>query len=247
GHPPWSASAQPGPDGGTVRAATEADLERVIGQFAAAAARSHAAGFAGVELHGAHGYLLSQFLSTTMNLRDDRWGGAFENRARLVREATRAARAATPSGFLVGVRLSPEDYGNARGLDLDESLELAARLADDGADFVHVSLWNARNPTQKRPDQHPVPLFRAALPRDVALVVAGEVWTRADADALLEKGADAVALGRSAIANPDWPARVADPAWQPCRLPLSVDELHARGLSPRFTGYMRNWKGFVAD
>lgn len=247
GHPPWSASAQPGPDGVTVRAATEADLERVIGQFAAAAARSHAAGFAGVELHGAHGYLLSQFLSATMNARDDRWGGAFENRARLVREATRAARAATPPGFLVGVRLSPEDHGNARGLDLDESLELAARLADDGADFVHISLWNARNPTKKRPDQHPVPLFRAALPRDVALVVAGEVWTRADADALLEKGADAVALGRSAIANPDWPARVADPAWQPRRPPLSVDELQARGLSPRFAGYMRNWKGFVAD
>ncbi|MCU0682090.1 MAG: NADH:flavin oxidoreductase [Polyangiaceae bacterium] len=247
GHDPWSASAQPGPGGIAVRAGTEADVERAIGQFGAAAARAHAAGFAGVELHGAHGYLLGQFLSKTLNDRRDRWGGSLEGRARLLREATRAARAATPPGFLVGVRISPEDYGNAQGLDLDESLTTAGWLAEDGADFLHVSLWNTHKNTRKRPDQHPIPLFRAALPREVILVTAGEVWTRADADALLEKGADAVALGRSAIANPEWPLRAADPAWQPRRPPLSVAELGERGLSPRFAGYMRNWKGFVAD
>ncbi len=247
GHPPWSATAYEAAGGSPARPATEADLARVVGQFADAARRSHAAGFAGVELHGAHGYLLSQFLSATINTRKDRWGGDLAGRARLAREATRAARAAVPEGFVVGVRLSPEDHGNARGLDLDESIEVARWLAEDGADFVHVSLWDARNNTRKRPGEHAVPLFRAALPKAVRLVAAGEVWTRADAEALLAKGADAVALGRSAIANPDWAARAADPAWQPRRPPLTPAELRERGLSDRFVTYMRNWKGFVVD
>jgi 2,4-dienoyl-CoA reductase-like NADH-dependent reductase (Old Yellow Enzyme family) len=247
GKQPWSASAYTAPDAEPARAASEADLTRVIGQFRDAAARAHAAGFAGVELHGAHGYLLSQFLSVTMNTRTDRWGGTLEGRARLVREAMRAVRAAVPEGFLAGVRLSPEDFGNARGLDLDESLQVARWLCDDGADFIHVSLWKAQNNTRKHPDEHPVPLFRAAIPRDVALVAAGSVWTRGDAEILLDKGASAVAVGRAAIANPDWATLVAKPAWEPRRPPLTVAELCERGLSAQFAAYMRNWKGFVAD
>lgn len=247
GKQPWSASEFEAKGAERPRAATEEDILRVIEQFRAAAVRAHAAGFQGVELHGAHGYLLSQFLSATMNTRADRWGGSLEGRARLVREVTRAVRAAVPERFVVGVRLSPEDYGNARGLDLDESLQVARWLCEDGADFIHVSLWDARKTSQKRPEEHPVKAFRAVLPREVALVAAGGVWTRADAEALLELGASAVAVGRAAIANADWAARVADPAWEPRRPPLTVDELRERGLSEAFAGYMRNWKGFVAD
>jgi 2,4-dienoyl-CoA reductase-like NADH-dependent reductase (Old Yellow Enzyme family) len=77
--------------------------------------------------------------------------------------------------------------------------------------------------------------------------VAGAVWTRAEADALLDKGADVVAIGRAAITNPDWPARAGDPAWAPKRPPLTVDELRERALSDAFIGYMRRWKGFVAE
>src|SRR5690606_35508424 len=110
--------------------------------FRDAAVRARRAGFDGVELHGAHGYLLSQFLSATMNRREDAWGGSFENRARLMREVVRAVRAAVPASFLVGVRLSPEDYFTARGLDLDENVTLAGLLADDGMDFLHLSLWD---------------------------------------------------------------------------------------------------------
>jgi 2,4-dienoyl-CoA reductase-like NADH-dependent reductase (Old Yellow Enzyme family) len=247
GQQPWSASAIDAPGAERSRAATEGDIERVITQFRDAAARAHAAGFAGVELHGAHGYLLGQFLSATMNQRADRWGGTLEGRARLVREALRAVRRAVPEQFVVGVRLSPEDRGNARGHDLDESLEVARWLSGDGADFIHVSLWDATKNTAKRPDQHPVPLFRDVLPRGVALVAAGNVWTRADAEALLAKGADGVALGRAAIANPDWATRAADPSWEPRRPPLTIAELRERGLNPTFAAYMRNWKGFVAD
>jgi 2,4-dienoyl-CoA reductase-like NADH-dependent reductase (Old Yellow Enzyme family) len=249
GQQPWSASAftESTPGFEAPRAATEEDIQRVIGQFRDAAVRAHKAGFEGVELHGAHGYLLGQFLSRTMNLREDGWGGSFENRARLLRETLRAVRAAVPAPFVVGVRISPEDRGQTRGVDLDESLQLARWLADDGLDFLHISLWDVTQPTRKRPAEHPVPLFRAVLPRAIPLVVAGNVWTRQDADAQLALGADGVALGRPAIGNPEWPLRAMDPSWQPDRPPFSVDQLIAQGLNPTFAGYMRRWTGFVRD
>ena len=239
GEPPWTAIAR-----GSARAATTADIERVIGQFADAAARAKAAGFDGVEIHGAHGYLLTQFLSSE-NTRSDGWGGSLEGRARLVREVTRAVRARTGPGFTVGVRLSPEDYGNARGLDLDESIDVARALADDGADFIHLSLWNALLRTTKRPDSHALPLFRAAVPAEVALLVAGSIWTRREAEEMLSLGADCVALGRAAIVNPQWPRRAREDGWEPERPPLTIDQLRERGLGERFAQYMRGWKGFV--
>jgi 2,4-dienoyl-CoA reductase-like NADH-dependent reductase (Old Yellow Enzyme family) len=231
----------------TAREATEADLTRLIGQFADAAERAQKAGFGGVELHGAHGYLFGQFLSALDNQRTDGWGGSLENRARLLREATRAVRARVGASFTVGVRLSPEDFGQARGLDLDESLQTARWLAEDSVDFVHVSLWRAQLNTRKRPEEHPIPLFRAALPDDVRLLTAGSVWTRPEADALLALGADGIALGRSAVVNRQWPESARDPAWEPTRPPVSLAHLEASGLSPRFARYMANWKGFVLD
>jgi 2,4-dienoyl-CoA reductase-like NADH-dependent reductase (Old Yellow Enzyme family) len=246
GVPVWSASAVE--EGGvTPREATEEDITGVIARFRDAAVRAREAGFHGVELHGAHGYLFGQFLSVTSNRRTDRWGGSFENRARLLREALRAVRAAVPSSFVCGVRLSPEDWGQAKGLDLDESLQLARWLAEDGADFLHLSLWTASRNTKKRPDAHPIPLFREVVPPDVPLVVAGHIWTRAEAEALLTLGASGVALGRSAIANPDWPLRIADPTWEPRRPPLTIAELRERGLSEKFARYMGRWKGFVSE
>ena len=246
GVPAWSASAVTEGDV-TPREATEADIVGVIDHFRDAAVRSHRAGFQGVELHGAHGYLLCQFLSAANNLRTDRWGGSWENRARLLRETVRAVRAAVPASFIVGVRISPENFGQARGLDLDENLQLARWLADDGVDFLHLSLWTATRNTTKRPDVHPIPLFREVLPPEVPIVVAGHIWTRADAEAVLDRGADGVALGRSAIANPSWPRDIEDPAWEPRRPPFTTRELEERGLSEQFARYMAKWKGFVID
>ncbi len=245
GERPWSASEIPG-DPSEPRAATTAEVERVVEDFRRASVRAHQAGFEGVELHGAHGYLLCQFLSRT-NTRTDGWGGDLEGRARLIREVTRAVRRSVPASFVLGARISPEDWGNAKGLDLDESLQVARWLADDGIDFLHLSLWTASNNTKKRPHQHPLPLFREAVPSAVPIVVAGKVWTRAEAEALLELGADAVALGRSAILNPEWPKPARDPSWEPKRPPATIAELLERGLNAKFAGYMRNWKGFVAD
>lgn len=232
-------------DGEGARAATDAELERIIVDFGQAARRAESAGFDGVELHGAHGYLFTQFLSTAQNQRGDRWGGSLENRARLLLLAFDEARKHTSRAFTVGVRLSPENFGNAKGLDLDESLLVAKWLAERGADFVHLSLWEALRNTAKRPEQHALPQFRAAVGERVPLLVAGKIWSRADAEQALALGADAVALGRSAILNPEWPLRAESPGFEPRRPPATVEELQALDLSPRFAEYMRRWPGFV--
>lgn len=244
GRQPWSASEfdEDRPGFERPRAATAADLERVHADFVAGARRAAAAGFAGVELHGAHGYLFSQFLSSAMNRREDEYGGSLENRARLLRGVARAVRAACPAPFVVGVRLSPEDFGHARGIDLDESVQVAAWMAEDGLDFVHVSLWDGHKNSAKYPDRHPLPLFRAALPDAVKIVAAGKVWTRDDAEALLDRGADVVALGRSAILNPDWPRLALAGAFEPERGPLTPTQLRALAIGDGLVEYLRNFR-----
>jgi 2,4-dienoyl-CoA reductase-like NADH-dependent reductase (Old Yellow Enzyme family) len=245
----WSATTfhEDGKDFETPREATEADIERVIGDFIAAAARAQKAGWNGVELHGAHGYLLTQFMSATQNTRGDRWGGAaLDNRARLVREVMRGVRARVGPKFSVGVRLSFESGGNAKGLDFDEIVQVAKWLCDDGADFIHASLFYAERNTRKYPDQHPIPLIRAALPKDVALFACGNIWTGSDAAAALDRGADVVALARCAIFNPDWPRHAMTPGWEPRRPPATPDELAALAVSPAFVTYLRHFKNLVA-
>ena len=239
---PWGPS-----DADGVRAATDDDIYRIVEQFAAAAERAQAAGFDGVEVHAGHGYLFTAFLSATVNQRDDAWGGLLERRARLLRDTVRAIRARVEPGFTVGVRLSPEDWGKARGLDLDESLQVAGWLAAEGVDFIHLSLWQALANSTKYPGTHPVPLFRRAVPPPVAILAAGSIWTLDEAEAVLALGADAVALGRAAIANPDWAHRAADPHWAPRRPPVTIEDLRASGLNQTFAEYMRSFAGFVAD
>jgi len=239
---PWSPSAHTDEKGNESREGTEEDIARVIEDFARAAERCARAGFDGVELHGAHGYLLSQFLSTVYNRRDDRWGGSLENRARLIREVTRAVRAAAPS-LVLAVRMSPEDFGQTRGVDLDESLQVARWLVEDGAEVLHLSLWRSGLNTTKRPGVHATPLFREAVGPSVKLVVAGAIWTHAEAEGQLALGADAVALGRSAIANHDWPRKADDSSLH--RAPVAPATLLDEGVSQGFVDYLRAFRGFV--
>lgn len=244
GQQPISASAVPdAPNGDTPRAATTMEIEQIIEDFCAAAHRVHRAGFDGIELHGAHGYLFTQFLSTVRNQRTDGWGGPLAARARLLRTVAARLRAELPKPFIVGVRLSPEDNLAALvGIDLDESLQVAQWLAADGVDFIDLSLWDFRRPTQKRPDQFALPLFRKALPEDVALFAAGAIWTAEDVEAVLDQGADFALLGKAAILNPDWPRHARERAFQPSRGPLTPEQLEALAISPPFIEYLRRFK-----
>jgi 2,4-dienoyl-CoA reductase-like NADH-dependent reductase (Old Yellow Enzyme family) len=222
-----------------VRALTEAEIEELIEDFVAAAKRAESAGVDGVEIHGAHGYILTQFLCPDLNKRADKWGGSLENRARLTREVTRRVRAAVSPGFVVGVRLSPEPGFEKAGwnMDPDENVQLARWLCEDGVDFISVSLFApsaATHVTKKHAEQGSttplVQVFRESCPKDVVVMACGGVNQASDVAALRELGIEVAAMGKTAISTPDFPLRVqANPAYKVEVMPPYTKE-HLRSV-----------------
>ncbi len=233
-------------DGDGVRGATEEDIERVVDAFADAARRAEAAGFAGVEVHGANGYLFTQFLAPEDNPRTDAYGGDLAGRALFLRQALRAVRAAVSPGFAVGVRLSPVDSWSRRGLVLADGVQVAAWMAVDGADFVHLSLGDAAGPPPHEESSEPVvTAVRAAVPASVPMLAAGGIWTRADAQRALDAGADVVVLGHAAIAHPDWPLVSGEPGFEPIRPPWTPEHLRSVDVGPGMLDYISHFPGRV--
>lgn len=122
---------------GTPREMTSVDIEKVIGQFVHSAVVVAKAGFEGVELHAAHGYLLSGFLSKKTNLRQDKWGGDAAGRVLIVTEIIKRIRLATPSGLAIGVKLNSADHQNDQAME--EALIQVQAIVDAGVDFVEIS------------------------------------------------------------------------------------------------------------
>jgi 2,4-dienoyl-CoA reductase-like NADH-dependent reductase (Old Yellow Enzyme family) len=229
------------------RALTGAEVEQLTEDFIAAAVRAEKAGFDGVELHGAHGYILCAFLSPETNRRTDQWGGSAENRARIVRDIIAGVRARTRADFQLGLRLSPERFGLVTG----EQIALAREMLTSGdLDYLDMSLWDAfKAPVEEAYKDRPLIDWFAALPRgNTRLGVAGKILPAQSAARALEHGADFVLVGRGAILHHDYPKRVAaDPEFVPIALPVTRDHLRAERLGPAFIEYMNGWKGFVAE
>ena len=200
---PW-----PYAEGSTeLRAMDGDDIEAVIDAFAAAAERSLAAGFEIAEVHAAHGYLLHEFLSPVTNRRTDAYGGSFENRTRLVREATEAVREVWPEDRPVFVRISATDWLPDRdSWTVDQSVRLARDLADLGVDLIDVSSGGL-HPDQRVPDPGPnyqVPAAeRVRAEADVPVGAVGKITGAAQADALIRNGrADLAIVGREHLRDP---------------------------------------------
>jgi len=228
------------------RAASQADIDRVIGEYVAAAKRAERAGFDGVELHGANGYIFTQFLAPEDNPRADGYGGDLAGRARFLRETMRAVRAAVAPSFAVGVRLSPVDAWTKRGLRLDDGVRTAQWMAEDGADFIHLSLGDAGGPPRFEPERGPVArAVREALPSDVPIFAAGGIWTRAEAQRAVAAGVDVVVIGRASIAHPDWPRVSAQPGWAPDKPTWTREQLRSVDVSDKLIGYLGNFPGMV--
>lgn len=229
------------------RALTGEEVEQLRDDFITAAVRAKTAGFDGVEIHGAHGYILCQFLSPEINLRTDKWGGSLDNRGRLITEILAGVRERCGADFQIGLRLSPERFG----LRLAEVRDYAAALMAAGAmDYLDMSLWDiAKEPVEEAFHGRSLMSVFTDLPRgDVRLGVAGKVMTPATAAQALADGADFVLLGRAAILHHDWPLLAArDPDFEPVSLPVTRAHLAAEGLGPAFLDYMATWKGFVAE
>ena len=216
-------------------AMTEDDIEDTIAAFAGAAVNARNVGFDGVEVHGAHGYLIDQFICGITNRRTDRWGGSLENRMRYPVEVLRRVRAAVGEDFPISFRLSQfklQDY-DARIADTPEELALILEhLSAAGADFFHSStrrFWEPAFPgsdlnlagwTKKLTGKPAITVGSVGLDSDfVTNEHSGSRRTRGNAavsenlDRLAERMEreefDLVAVGRSIIANPDWPKLVA--------------------------------------
>lgn len=200
---PLSASAIPPerPNAETPRAMTEEEIEETIQAYAAAARRGIEAGFDAIEIHGANTYLLQQFVSPHSNRREDKWG---QNRLLFVERIVDAVIAACP-GSVVGYRFSSEELEEP-GIRWADTAALLALLCSKSLAFLHVSLWDYRLRGLKG-DWPDTTLERVAgqIGGRKPLIGVGKVWSEADAESVLEAGADLVALGRSALANPEWP------------------------------------------
>jgi len=223
-----------------------ADVHRVIDDFVRAAVRAERAGFDGVEVHGAHGYVLCQFLDARKNHRTDEFGGSAENRSRALREVTRGIRAATGADFQVGVRVSPEGYG----ISIDDATALVSQLLESGdADYVDLSMWDvAKAPRDTSLDGLLIERFMDLPRHGTRLGVAGKILSAQDAAWCLEQGADFVTVGTAAIIHHDFPRRVADAhdfVSEPQPFPRA--RLEAEHVGPVFIDYLAdNWDDFVA-
>ncbi|MGW8394953.1 NADH:flavin oxidoreductase/NADH oxidase [Pseudoduganella sp. HUAS MS19] len=189
----------------------DAGLAKVRADFVEAARRVHALDIDAIELHGAHGYLLHQFLSPLANRRSDRYGGSLENRMRFPLEVFDAVRAALPRETAIGMRVSASDWV-ADGWDIEQCLALAQQLKRRGADFIHVSSGGV-SPLQQIPLGPGYQIHfaqRIKAETGVPTIGVGLITEPLHAEAIVANGqADMVGLARAMLFNPRWPWQAA--------------------------------------
>ncbi|MCP2365419.1 2,4-dienoyl-CoA reductase-like NADH-dependent reductase (Old Yellow Enzyme family) [Nonomuraea thailandensis] len=222
----WSPSGVPiSGTGGFARpvAMDDDDIRAVITMFASGAARAIEAGFTGVQIHAAHGYLLSQFLSPLANRRTDRWGGPIEQRARLLIEVVRAVRAAMPAGAALGVKLNTADFQRG-GFQQEDALRVVELLGEHPVDLVELSGGSAERPVMhgvldERPVMHGVlderTLAREAYFLDLArevvaaspmpIMLTGGIRTAEGAQEVLRAGVAVVGVATALAQRPTLP------------------------------------------
>ncbi|HEX4336979.1 MAG TPA: NADH:flavin oxidoreductase/NADH oxidase [Polyangiaceae bacterium] len=209
GEDPWTTlapSALPFSDGWHVPiAATEADCDRVVAAFVAAAKRAVRLGFDVVELHVAHGYLAAEFMSPLANRRTDEYGGPVENRARLPLRIANAVKSVLPASVALGARIGTSDWTDG-GLTVDDAIHLATGLRDAGAHYACCSTNGAvpaRTPSTPGFNVPNAARVRAAT--SMVVRVPGLITTPEQADEIVASGkADLVALARAFLDDPRW-------------------------------------------
>jgi 2,4-dienoyl-CoA reductase-like NADH-dependent reductase (Old Yellow Enzyme family) len=224
---------------GVPTALDRSGLDKIIADFTAATRRANEAGFDLVEVHGAHGYLLHEFLSPLSNQRTDEYGGSFENRVRFPLEVVRAVRAAWPQHLPVFVRISatdwaPESLGPA--WDLPQSVEFAKLLKKEGVDLIDVST-GGNHPAQQIPVGPGYQVHHAEIIRreaDIPTAAVGMITEPAQADQIVRSGqADLVLLARELLRNPYWPLHAAETLHQQTTWPVQYARAAGRGTEPR--------------
>ena len=198
----------------TPREMTEQDIERVVASFGAAARRAVEAGFRVLEVYGAHGFLIHQFLSPLANRRQDRWGGDATGRRRFALEVARAIRAHWPEELPLFFRLSATDWLDG-GLELADTVETARALAAEGVDGITCSsggIGGRERPRRMTLEQGFQVPFAERVRREagIATMAVGLLWDPKACETLVAEGrADLVALARELLDDPNWPLHAA--------------------------------------
>lgn len=196
----------------TPESMSEADLGDAIAGFAAAGANAKAAGFDGVEVHGANGYLIDQFLTDYANDRRDQYGGSVAARARFAADVVRAVKEAVGDGFPVGIRLSQgkvNDHGYRWPGGRADAEAIFAAVAGAGADYIHVASEGRDWRESARIDDGLTITQVAKQTTGLPVITNGGMHAPELAETVLREGhGDVVALARGALANPDWPNRL---------------------------------------
>ncbi|MGW2953498.1 NADH:flavin oxidoreductase/NADH oxidase family protein [Streptomyces eurythermus] len=201
---------------GRPTAMTARQIEETVARYAVTARRAEQAGFDGVEVHAAHGYLLSQFLSPLVNKRTDRWGGSLENRARMLLDIVRAVRAAVSPSSAVAVKLNSADFQRG-GFDAGDARQVIEMLEPLGVDLVELSGGSYESPAMTgRPADARTQAREAYfldLARDLAetsplpLMLTGGITRRATAEEVLDSGVAVIGMGTALAVTPDLPDR----------------------------------------
>lgn len=211
------------------REMTHEEIAETTYRFVVAAERAVRAGFRWIELHAAHGYLLHSFYSPLSNSRADCYGGSFENRTRFVTEAVTAIRQAIPDELVLSVRVSSTDWV-AGGWTIVNTVELARRLVDAGADLIDCSAGgNVANASVPLGPGYQVP-FAARVRRDTGVPTAavGLITEPTHAEAIVRNGqAELVLIGRESLRDPNWPLKAARTLQKGDRLPWPDQYLRA--------------------
>lgn len=225
------------------RALSTGEVQRAVVDFVAAAVRAERAGFDGVEVHGAHGYLICAFLDGRHNHRTDGYGGSLEDRARMLFEVLRGIREATGPDFQVGLRLTPQ--GN--GIVLDEGVTVARWVLESGlVEYLDMSLWDVFASAGEG-ESLLIDGFTRLDRGEARLGVAGKVRTAAQAQWCLDRGADFVDLGRAAILHHDFPKRAVYPKFASVEVPVTRAYLRDQSVGEDFIDYLAaGWPDFVA-
>ncbi|MEV4943534.1 NADH:flavin oxidoreductase/NADH oxidase family protein [Streptomyces zaomyceticus] len=201
---------------GKPTAMTPQQIHETVERYAVTARRAEEAGFDGVEIHAAHGYLLSQFLSPLVNKRTDQWGGSLENRARMLLDIVRAVRASVSSSFAVAVKLNSADFQRG-GFDADDARQVIEMLAPLGVDLVELSGGSYESPAMTGRPADDRTQAREAYFLDLAkdlvttsplpLMLTGGITRRVTAEKVLDSGVSVLGMGTALAVTPDLPER----------------------------------------
>ena len=245
----------PGGQFGTPQALTQEEISELIERWSRTAKICQEVGFTGVQIHAAHGYLLSSFLNPLANIREDEYGGSLENRSRMLLEVVRATRQAVGNEFPVAVKLNSADFQKG-GFTFDECVQVAKWLADEGIDLLEISGGNYEQPKllgiegkEEFSDQDVAPStaareayfvdFAQAMQKEVSipLMVTGGFRARSTMMAALESGAaDLIGLARPLCTLPNAPQQLIDGLDS-----LPTPELELR-LFPKKLGFLRRFQ-----